>query len=64
MALTGGDPNHSTEMLALNIYNTFYARAGAQWKGMGQAKAVIFFIIVILISFVQLKLSRDSEVQQ
>ena len=64
LALTGGDPNHKTEMLALNIYNTFYARAGAQWKGMGQAKAVIFFIIVILISFVQLKLSRDSEVQQ
>ena len=64
LALTGGDPNHQTEMLALNIYNTFYARAGAQWKGMGQAKAVIFFIIVILISFVQLKLSRDSEVQQ
>lgn len=64
LALTSGDPNHETEMLALNIYNTFYARAGAQWKGMGQAKAVIFFVIVILISFVQLKLSRDSEVQQ
>ena len=64
LALTGGDPSHQTEMLALNIYNTFYARAGAQWKGMGQAKAVIFFVIVILISFIQLKLSRDSEVQQ
>ena len=64
LALTAGDPNHKTEMLALNIYNTFYARAGAQWKGMGQAKAVIFFIIVILISFIQLRLSRDSEVQQ
>lgn len=64
LALTGGDPNHQTEMLALNIYNTFYARAGAQWKGMGQAKAVIFFIIVILMSFAQLKLSRDSEIQQ
>ena len=64
LALTSGDPNHQTEMLALNIYNTFYARAGAQWKGLGQAKAVIFFIIVILISFIQLKLSRDSEVQQ
>lgn len=64
LALTGGDPNHQTEMLALNIYNTFYARAGAQWKGMGQAKAVVFFIIVILISFIQLKMSRDSEVQQ
>ena len=64
LALTSGDPNHQTEMLALNIYNTFYSRAGAQWKGIGQAKAVIFFIIVILISFIQLKLSHDSEVQQ
>ena len=64
LALTGGDPNHTTEMLALNIYNTYYARAGVQWKGMGQAKAVVFFLIVILISFVQLKMSRDSEVQQ
>ena len=43
LALTGGDPNHFTEMLALNIYQTFYARAGAQWKGLGQAKAVLFF---------------------
>ncbi len=42
LALTGGDPNHMTEMLALNIYQTFYARAGAQWKGLGQAKAVLF----------------------
>ena len=64
LALTGGDPNHTTEMLALNIYNTYYARAGMQWKGMGQAKAVVFFLIVILISFAQLKLSRDNEVQQ
>ena len=50
LALTGGDPNHTTEMLALNIYNTYYARAGVQWKGMGQAKAVVFFLIVILFS--------------
>ena len=35
LALTGGDPNHATEMLALNIYQTFYARAGMQWKGYG-----------------------------
>ena len=33
LALTGGDPNHATEMLALNIYQTFYARAGMQWTG-------------------------------
>ena len=63
LALTGGDPNHSTEMMALNIYQTFYARAGALWKGYGQAKAVIFFILVAIISLVQNKLTTSKEVQ-
>ena len=63
LALTGGEPNHATEMLALNIYDTFYARAGAQWKGIGQAKAVIFCLLVIAISFAQLKATRSREVQ-
>ena len=64
LALTGGNPNHSTEMLALNICNTFYARAGKQWKGYGQAKAVIFCLLVIVISFIQLRATRSKEVQQ
>ena len=64
LALTGGDPNHSTEMLALNIFQTFYARAGAQWKGLGQAKAVIFCLLVNVISLAQLKATRSKEVQQ
>ena len=64
LSLTGGEPNHATEMLALNIYNTFYARAGAQWKGIGQAKAVIFFIVVEVIALVQLRATRSKEVQQ
>lgn len=64
LALTGGEPNHATEMLAMNIYQTFYARSGAQWKGIGQAKAVIFCIIVILIAVVQLRSTRSKEVQQ
>ena len=64
LALTGGDPNHMTEMMALNIYQTFYARAGAQWKGLGQAKAVIFCLLVIVISLLQLKATRSKEVQQ
>ena len=63
LALTGGDPNHSTEMLALNIYQTFYARAGALFKGYGQAKAVMFCILVIAISMLQLKLTKSKEVQ-
>ena len=64
LALTGGDPNHSTEMMALNIYQTFYARAGALWKGYGQAKAVIFCILIISIALFQLKATRSKEVQQ
>ena len=64
LALTGGDPNHATEMLALNIYNNFYARSGAAWKGIGQAKAVVFCIMVISISLIQLNLTRSKEVQQ
>ncbi len=64
LALTGGEPNHATDMLALNIYQTFYARAGAQWKGLGQAKAVVFCVIVVAISMLQLKFTRDKEVQQ
>ena len=64
LALTGGEPNHATDMLALNIYNTFYARAGAQWKGLGQAKAVVFCILVIVISLIQFKATHSKEVQQ
>ncbi len=64
LALTSGEPAHSTEMLALNIYQTFYSRAGAQWKGIGQAKAVIFFVLVVVISLTQLYTTRSKEVQQ
>ena len=64
LALTGGDPNHMTEMMALNIYQTFYARAGAQWKGLGQSKAVLFCLLVIVISMIQLKATRSKEVQK
>ena len=64
MALTNGDPANSTTMLALNIYKTFYDRIGASWKGLGQAKAVVFSILVIGISLIQLKATRSKEVQQ
>lgn len=61
LALTGGAPSKETSMLALDIYNTFYGRTG--WQGVGQAKAVIFFIIVAIISFVQLRLTSTKEVE-
>ena len=64
LSLTAGEPNHATEMLALNIYNTFYARSGPQWKGIGQAKAVVFFVVVVIIALVQLRATRSKEVQQ
>ena len=64
LALTGGEPGHLTEMLALNIYNTFYGRSGPAWRGYGQAKAVIFCILVIVISLIQLRATRSKEVQQ
>ncbi len=62
LALTNGAPGTDTEMLALNIYKTFYGRSGFQ--GVGQAKAVIFFILVALIAFVQLKLTNEKEIEQ
>ena len=62
LALTGGAPMKQTEMMALNIYNTFYSRVG--FEGVGQAKAVIFFLIVILIAGLQQHFTRSKEVQQ
>ena len=62
LALTGGAPARETSMLALDIFNTFYGRIG--WQGVGQAKAVVFFLIVAIIAFVQLKITTRKEVEQ
>ncbi len=62
LALTAGQPSNMSEMLALNIYNTFYGRNG--WEGVGQAKAVIFFLMVAVIAMIQNRLTRTKEVQQ
>lgn len=62
LALTNGAPSKMSELLALNIYNTFYGRTG--YEGVGQAKAVVFFIIVGVIAVLQNKLTRSKEVQQ
>lgn len=62
LALTAGNPSNKSELLALNIFNTFYGRTG--WEGVGQAKAVIFFLLVALIALVQLRITRQKEVQQ
>ncbi len=70
LALNGGQPFifegdtiiKTTEMLALNIYNTFYLNVN--YRGVGQAKAVLFFILVAAIGLIQLKVTRSKEVQQ
>ena len=62
LALTDGAPSKMSEMLALNIYNTFYGRTG--YEGVGQAKAVLFFILVAAIAITQNILTRTKEVQQ
>lgn len=59
LALTGGSPSRKTEMLALNIYNSFYSNSTN--IGIGQAKAVIFFILVVAISLTQLYFTRRKE---
>ena len=72
LALTGGQPFiinpdgtalHTTEMLALNIYNTFYGQ-NVNSRGVAQAKAVLFFILVASIGLIQLRATRNKEVQQ
>lgn len=71
LALTGGMPAvfqpdgsiiNSTEMLALNIYKTFYT--GSNTRGQAQAKAVMFFILVAVFALAQLRATRTKEVQQ
>ena len=61
LALTGGNPGKLSQLLALNIYDTMYGTTG--WQGVGQAKAVIFFILVALIALVQNKITTSKEVQ-
>ena len=61
LALTNGEPSSMSELLALNIFNTFYGRTG--YEGVGQAKAVVFFLLVALIAIIQTRLTRTKEVQ-
>lgn len=61
LALTAGAPNRETSMLALDIYNTFYGRVGSE--GVGQAKGVVFFVIVAALAGLQLYLTGRKEVK-
>lgn len=61
LALTAGAPSKKTAMLALDIFNTFYGNSGGE--GVGQAKAVIFFVVVAFVAFSQLVITRRKEVE-
>lgn len=61
LSLTAGQPMKMSEMMALNIYNTFYGSVG--YEGVGQAKAVLFFVVVVGIGLWQLRATRAKEVQ-
>jgi raffinose/stachyose/melibiose transport system permease protein len=61
LSLTAGAPGKASAMLALDIYNTFYGRVG--YEGVGQAKAVVFFVIVALMVFLQVRLTRNKEIE-
>lgn len=61
LALTGGAPDKKTSLMALDIYNTFYGSGGNQ--GQGQAKAVVFFLIVAIAGITQIVLTRRKEVE-
>ena len=62
LALTAGAPARESAMLALDIFNTFYGRNG--YEGVGQAKAVMFFLFVAAVVLMQLRFSRSQEVEQ
>ena len=59
LALTAGAPGKETQMLALDIYNTFYGSIGQE--GVGQAKAVIFFLLVAAFALIQLRVTKSRE---
>lgn len=61
LALTNGAPSNASEMLAFNIYRTMYGRTG--FEGVAQAKAVIFFIIVAVVAFIQNRITTSKEVE-
>ncbi len=61
LALTAGAPARASSMLALDIFNTFYGSMG--YEGVGQAKAVMFFLVVATIALVQLRYSRSKEIE-
>lgn len=59
LSLTGGGPSNATEMLAMNIYNEIFSLNN---YGYGQAKAIIFFLIVAIVTLIQVSITKKKEV--
>jgi raffinose/stachyose/melibiose transport system permease protein len=59
-SLTAGGPNNATEMMAMNIYNEIFSLSN---YGYGQAKAIIFFIAVAIITLIQVSITKKREVE-
>ena len=51
---------NGSQMLALNIYNTAITKNN---YAMGQAKAVLFFVILSIVSIIQVRISNKKEVE-
>ncbi|MDR3338096.1 MAG: sugar ABC transporter permease [Treponema sp.] len=60
LSLTGGGPYNSTELFAMNIYHEIFFLNN---YGYGQAKAIVFFIIVAAITAIQVSLTKKREVE-
>lgn len=60
LSLTNGGPYNSTQMVAMNIYNSAFAD---NKMGYAQAKAVIFFIFIAIISLTQVYVTSRKEVE-
>ena len=60
VALTGGGPYRTTELISLHIFQDAFAFGNF---GTGQSKAVIMFIMVAFAALVQVSVSKRMEVQ-
>ncbi|MGH4137881.1 carbohydrate ABC transporter permease [Clostridium sp.] len=60
LALTGGGPYHTTELISMHVYNKAFL---SQQYGTGQAEALILFIIVATITLIQVNITKKMEVE-
>jgi len=60
VSLTGGGPNNTTEMVSMNLFNEIFTKSNF---GYGQAKAILFFVIIGIITLLQVKVTKDREVE-